>query len=256
MPASLANPLAKLGRADEHLAALDGEARAYAGRNPYSVTDEVRADGLHVARARVSEQPPLRLGLILGDVLYQWRSALDNLVWQLVLLNGKTPPGRHNSFPIVGKRESIGEQLRGVRDTHADFIERLQPYPSRTGPPARALTAIDTYVTADKHRAIHPALAVVTNPEAAARSFRREPVSSEFAFEFDPVGFGKPLKDGMDIAHVRFFGQPPEAKPKMEGTLTVEVAFGDAGLRLEALPSIRREVHAVIDRFRVDFPGE
>jgi hypothetical protein len=53
-------------------------------------------------RIHITEEPPFRLGLIFGDFLYNLRSALDNLITQLVLLAGNTP-GKHNQFPILDR---------------------------------------------------------------------------------------------------------------------------------------------------------
>jgi hypothetical protein len=76
------------------------------------------------------------------------------------------------------------------------------------------------------------------------RNFRREPVSAEFFFEFDPVGFGKPLEDGMDVAHLRFQIAGPQPQVKMESSLPVEIACGEDGLRMKALPTIRGRSNA------------
>lgn len=89
-PEPLTNTLAKLARADEHLHALDCEARAFGSREPYSIATE-RDAGTYLAQLAIREWPPLRLGVILGDVFYNWRSALDNMMYSLVQANNQTP---------------------------------------------------------------------------------------------------------------------------------------------------------------------
>lgn len=255
---SLDNSLAKLARADEHLGTLDAEAREFVNRDPYRVTSEGQreSDGSYVARLEIKEWPPLRLGLILGDVLYQWRSALDNMIHPLIRLNRQTP-GRRSSFPIFDKEkeyERLGaKRIRGVSKKHAAIIESLQPYPGRTDPTHRALAVVNEHCNADKHAAIHPTFGAFTKPEEAARSIRREPITTEFKLEFDPVGFGKPLEDGMEVARITPIGEPPETKPKLQVDLPVEIAFGERGLALKALPTIRGHIHAVVARFQSDF---
>lgn len=255
---SLTNTLAKLARADEHLGALDAEAREFAGLDPYSVvTDPQRdGDGAYVARLEVREWPPLRLGVILGDVLYNWRSALDNMIHPLVQLNRQTPGGR-SSFPIFDKErrfERMGKnRIGGVSKKHAAIIESLQPYPGRSDPEIAALALLNEHCNADKHAAIHPALGAFTEPEQAARNIRREPITAEFKFRFDPVGFYKPLEDGMEIARITPIGEPPETKPKLYIDLPAQIAFGERGLALVALPAIQRHIHAVVERFQPDF---
>lgn len=255
---TLTNTLAKLARADEHLAALHAEAREFASRDPYSVAAEGErdSDGAYVARLKVREWPPLRLGLIFGDVLYNWRSALDNMIHPLVRLNKQTP-GRRSSFPVFddeGRYETVGvKRIRGISDTHAAIIESLQPYPGRTDATIAALALVNEYCNADKHAAIHTTFGGFTEPEQAARNIRREPITTEFQFRFNPVGFGKPLEDDMEIARITPIGEPPQTQPKLYIDLPVEIAFGERGLKLAALPTIRRHIHAVVERFQPDF---
>jgi hypothetical protein len=72
--------------------------------------------------------------------------------------------------------------------------------------------------------------------------------------EFDPVGFGKPLEDGMDVAHLRFHATGPQPEVDMKAVAPVEIAFGERRLRAKALPSVRREVEVVVRAFEQDFP--
>jgi hypothetical protein len=260
---SLENPRAKLARADEHFAELHAVARAFTERDPYTIDDEIRPDGLHVSRVRISEYPPARLGLLFGEVLSNWRSALDNLAYQLILLNGRTPGERETvGFPIFDKERSfhaVGvKRIRGVRAEHAAIIEGLQPYSGRQDPTVRTLGILSAYHNADKHRAIFPSLGVFVNPHEFGRSFRREPIDNEFRLWIDPVGFGRPLQDGMELAHIRLLDPLPEPPPKLEATPTAEIAFGSADLRplrLKALPTMRWHVHVAVECFASDFPS-
>jgi hypothetical protein len=251
-PEQLTNTLAKLARADEHLHSLDCEARAFGSREPYSITTE-RRDGAYLARLTIREWPPLRLGLILGDVLYNWRSALDNMIHSLVLANDQTPT-RRNSFPIFQSQGDYNTRgvkcISGVNALHATVIESLQPYPDRADAAITALSLVNAHCNADKHAAIHPTFGAFTKPEDAARSIRREPVTTEFRFEFDPVGFNKPLEDGMTVARITPIGEPPQTKPRLSIHLPVEIAFGERGLALKALPAIRWHIHAIVSKFQ------
>ena len=251
-PEPLTNTLAKLARADEHLHSLDCEARAFGSREPYSVTTE-RKDGAYLARLTIREWPPLRLGVVLGDVLYNWRSALDNMIHSLVRANNQAPTLR-NSFPVLHSQrryDAVGvKRISGISAAHAAIIESLQPYPDRTDATIAALALVNAHCNADKHAAIHPTFGAFTKPEDAAHSIRREPVTTEFRFEFDPVGFNKPLQDGMTIARITPIGEPPQTKPRLSIHLPVEIAFGDRGLALKALPAIRWHIHAIVSRFQ------
>ena len=103
----------------------------------------------------------------LGEIFYNLRSALDHLVWQLVLANGKTP-GRDNSFPIIKNEDDWQTQktgkrwmLKGVSQSAEDTIQCLQPY---TGGiyfqfNVAAFRALHSLYNIDKHR--HLILAII-----------------------------------------------------------------------------------------------
>lgn len=251
-PEPLTNTSAKLARADEHLHSLDCAARTFGSREPYSITTE-RKDGAYIARLTIREWPPLRLGVILGDVFYNWRSALDNMIHSLIRANNQTPT-RRNSFPVLRSRSDYNAKgakyISGISAAHAAIIESLQPYPDRTDATISALALVNAHCNADKHAAIHPTFGAFTKPEDAARSIRRESVTTEFRFEFDPVGFNVPLQDGMTIARITPVGDPPQMKPRLSIHLPVEIAFGERGLALKAFPAIRWHIHAIVSQFR------
>lgn len=256
MEGSLTNPRAKLGRADEHLRELRDEIQAFVNTDPYAVVNEERAADLNVARLRVLDYPPLRLGLILGDVLANWRSALDNLANELVRLNGNDP-GTSRSFPIFSDEADFvrrgKRRIKGVSDEHAAIIEGLQPFQNDRDPTIRALFAVNDYVNADKHRAIHPTLTAITDARGYAGSFRRDGVDTDLNIEIDPVGFGRQLEDGLDLAHIKWPHPVPNPKPKMTAEFPIEIAFGERGLRFQALPEIRWHIHIAVECFAPDF---
>jgi hypothetical protein len=254
--ADLRDPRAKLARAEEHLQELVAEAREFAASDPYSVVNEERAADLDVALIREREPPPHRLGLIFGDVLANWRSALDNLANQLVLLN-QNDPGNSTSFPIFSSEADFArrgkKRIKGVSQKHAQIIEGLQPFRSGDDPTVRALATVNEHVVVDKHRAIHPTLSAVVNARGYAHSFRREDLTAEMYFEVDPVGFNKPLHDGMELAYIRWWPPVPNPKPRMTADFPVELGFGDKGLKLRALPEIGWQLKAVVECFAPDF---
>jgi hypothetical protein len=83
-------------------------------------------------RIHITEQPPLGLGLIFGDFLYNLRSALDNLVYQLAVRGAGVPSHYHPRFPILTIRRSgaprAAANLKGLRREHRQAIKALQPY--------------------------------------------------------------------------------------------------------------------------------
>jgi hypothetical protein len=113
----------------------------------------------HVERIHMSWQVPEWWAAGVGEVMYHLRSALDNLVWQLVLANGHEP-GNQNEFPIAEDpcwyEKRSGAKLRGVPDAARSVIENVQPY---KGPAeqlhAHPLWVIHNLNRIDKHHLLH-----------------------------------------------------------------------------------------------------
>ncbi len=254
-PASLNGPRAKLRRAQEHLEALDAEARAYGEREPYSVTRERDPlEGWQVAYFHIHEPPPIRLGIILGDFFYNLRSCLDHLAWQLVLLDGGTP-GDHTAFPVIRDfgnwKSGGGGVLKGIGKGHFDAIETLQPYPTRNDPCSRALEVVDTCCNRDKHKTLHPAFAVL-DPRPEALILQREPFFAANV-EVHYPGAGKPLEDGAEFARLHVTTPEPQPGAHMEVEFPIVLGFGESGLAIKSLPQIAMLIESVVEQFTPDF---
>ena len=98
--------------------------------------------------------------IIIGDFLHNTRSALDHLVWQLVIANGQIP-SNSNMFPICNDSLSFAHQISRGRlngiplQAHAR-IEALQPY--QRGKPLcdmHPLWILSELTNIDKHRSVN-----------------------------------------------------------------------------------------------------
>ena len=94
----------------------------------------------------------------IGEIVYNLRSALDHLVWQLVRDNGGQP-SRANMFPIVSleNRNNWGSvsknNLKGVSDAMKERIKGLQPFAGLGAPyDVTALSKLNHLSNVDKHR--------------------------------------------------------------------------------------------------------
>ena len=167
-PGAVVSPLegcrTKVARAGDHLESLRLETDRFTDENPWAMIVEAdAASGHHLirlrSRRRPPNDPPIRLSVIVGDVLHNLRSALDHLVWQLVILDGRTP-GRGNQFPVYDTAERFSQRghrdLAGLTPEHQAHIEALQPYDGRDG--FLLLRALATLNDMDKHRVVHAAL--------------------------------------------------------------------------------------------------
>jgi hypothetical protein len=133
-------------------------------------TDDVVAEpygeGSHTILYRAADVPsvPTQCAPIIGDVLYNLRSALDHFAWQLLRLDGQVPDAKHNpQFPIKdtalngkGRPRHITIQP-GIRDQRIlDALTAVQPYEmlAKYGQPlwGQTLWLVNELCNADKHR--------------------------------------------------------------------------------------------------------
>jgi hypothetical protein len=206
MAGSLEGVRLKVARASEHLDALAVEASNYLNSTPFEVVGQRQPDGETLPVFKVNHHPPLRLSLLLGDILHNLRSSLDHLTWQLVLEDGGTP-GRRTSFPILLKKGRQPLDIAGGVSAQAlTFIESLQPYNSPSGSPhEHPLQILSVLNNIDKHRTFN--IAVLSVSEVLqADLLTADGTGIYMTFQF-PTGVGKdgPITDGAIV------GRPPFA---------------------------------------------
>jgi len=157
---------AKIERAEELRVALEDEIRAFEADLVAQIENEKRpAAGQEIWVFR-GETPsvPISWSIRIGEFLYNLRSGLDHLVWQLVLANGEMP-GTRNQFPIYRDENKYDREsrsrLRGVSDDAAEIIRELQPFVGRRDD----LWRLQSLGNFDKHRHLNLGTAIVDDPE-------------------------------------------------------------------------------------------
>jgi hypothetical protein len=162
-----------------------GEIEAEALKNDIDAfTEHLRTDGLGTTRCEY--QPnyhrfavildsihvvefPQRWGLRLGNIVHNYRSALDHIAWTLVC-QGKTPPPtltdaqrRSVMFPLQVDRSKfnagIQRQFPGVGRAELAKVRRYQPFNTRKRGGTAALAILERLSRFDKHRSIQPVAA-------------------------------------------------------------------------------------------------
>lgn len=165
---ALLGPVLKLNRAEEHLHAIKDLVDEFARSDFYeSVTKPHRKErGVLVVRARNVRQPPPEISLLVGECVFNFRSALDQIAFAMA--SGYTKPlpksfAKSSAFPIYNNGPQYrgrggppaSRKIRGMSRRGRAAIERLQPYHRRKNPRLRALWRLEELSNIDKHRLIH-----------------------------------------------------------------------------------------------------
>ncbi len=152
----MSDPKLKLDHARGHLDRLQSELVEFERFRPFQHVRDWDEEGVaYVYRAQVNREPPPAVGLLIGDVLHNIRSALDHLVWELDDRDADLK--RETEFPIFLEQERYQKgALRKVAGLSADaqsIVENFQPYHSPT-PDLHLLWVLHALNNLDKHRTI------------------------------------------------------------------------------------------------------
>lgn len=155
---------AKIGRAREHFNFLKGDFQRFINSHPYATRQEFKPDtGKTFLVYYPTAALPTSWSLVVGELLYNLRSALDHVVYDLGTgvsmsefpifnekrlffepkRNGKTPTNRSGLYKIRGITNKRARRL----------IEEMQPYHVRQG--TALLWVLHELNNIDKHRTLH-----------------------------------------------------------------------------------------------------
>jgi hypothetical protein len=247
MTASLSGVHLKLKQAKLHLDALNARLDEANRGHLYGLVCEPDAQPgqylVKVEKVASDEDWPL----ILGDVIHNLHTALDHLVWQLVLANGKTPSSR-NEFgtyqdPGLFDGPEGDKDFQGVHRDAQAVIRAVQPFrQGDEGPKGnyRPLWLLRGLEIVDKHRLIHTVALV---PEEITLTFREASTGPVEMFDLS----GRILEDGTQVCRIASDFKP---KVEMNSSLSLLVFLEETELtpRLPwgVLDAMRDEVERVV----------
>lgn len=156
----------KLNRAEAHLHSVMAMINEFFRTEFFETSTEIDRRGRLIGRAINVKQPPPELSVLIGDCVFNYRSALDQLAYALAAGNTDQLPdsyARTSAFPIYqtgpkyrGRRGRPARvRMRGMSATAQAVIERLQPFHRRKYPELRLLWMLEELSNVDKHRLVH-----------------------------------------------------------------------------------------------------
>jgi hypothetical protein len=172
----LDGPRGKLVRAVQVADSLEARCSAYAEENPYRLRCRFEGD---VHYAYLDGRPPPRyLGLILGEMIHDLRSALDQVAWQLALshvgpenLEDRRVAGLI-TYPISYSPEQFrkNKALRYFDGPAVELMEKRQPYHNADSHLVNPLAIVQEWSNDDKHRVLTPSLGRLATDDVGFRS--------------------------------------------------------------------------------------
>jgi hypothetical protein len=150
---------AKIARAKEHLDSLYTDAGVFFEMTKRNFVLKSNGQEAWIVHWVEDSFPPIRLGVLLGECVYNMRSALDNLVCGLIRTKGARVACKGTQFPICSTAKSWNDNwqkdLKGVEPAAQRMIKDLQPcFRIPASPENDPLSVLNVLCNSDKHRAL------------------------------------------------------------------------------------------------------
>ena len=232
--ADLTGIRAKLRRAKEHQNTLKTEFSIWVEQHANTRRFQIRRDSSwYVVTGEPFPQLDIRFCIIAGDLVHNLRSALDHLVWQLVIRDGQEP-SRRNEFPICYSQKRFRDDVKfrknkpklsvlyGIMvDGDAwTIIEKAQPYVSLL-PEENLIGLIGRLSSLDKHRTLYVQMPMVGDIKDAI-SWSPEAILLEERIGVQALSFEHPT----EVVRYRF-ADNPYPNVQVKGGLPISPTIGE-----------------------------
>ena len=230
----------KLERAGTHVDSLDKTFDHWLQQPPFTVTkDSDPQNGDQIWR--VSSEPTLpepQLQPLIGDILHNYRAALDHLAWALVKRNGATP-GEKTAFPLSRSGDHFRRwgktNLLGMSADAKSAIKRLQPCFSPDPSHVLWLSSLDYLSIVDNHR-----------------HFNMTVTASDGGKLLRPLAEGITIHEG-SIVDGTVLCRIPQSEVGVEYTSVPGLAFAEGPPRNASVQSILFGIREITTQLLTDF---
>lgn len=185
-------------------------------------------------------EPNPAFGVWVGELVHDVRSALDQIVYSLVIDNNRDP-GEHTQFPIYDSKTNwindieerdatrVPSPIAGVTDDQFTLIKAAQPYHlAHKKRPGHPLMQLKRMSNVDKHRTLHVAAIRASTPTRVVY----EPRGYMTILKKQFVRAGTLVQTGTEIGRVKrsLVTRPPldmQVKIRIQGV--TELVFMEEG---------------------------
>ena len=245
----------KILRAMKHRQPIEEAIADYRSRHPYTKIIQPNS----APQLKITEQPPIEIAIIAGEILYQLRSALDHLFFDLVRKNFIGPfclkELKRIQFPLLPERPKgivspvpieafkFPYYVRIAPD-HFALIEGLQPYHHGAGF-HELMRMLHVFSNIDKHRYLQTGIAVIN---------RRHTIISKEGFTDSVVV--PMLQDGAELYEPAHFNLGSDSAMEVQDEYAIEIAFDEpefGPLQTAPIEKITHGLPALIFSISVQF---
>jgi len=219
-----------------HLESLKERVQGFIDGNPYGVVADY--DGQTekcVLRTQVFDHPPQDWGIIIGDIVHNLRSALDQLVWQLALLQTSTPYDRA-AFSITTTpnryRDNGRRLVQDLTPRQEALIKWFQPYRRGNKTESDFLWLLHDINNTDKHRVIQTIGTVFAMQGLGFGNMRGFDL-----YNMNVYG-GQRLEDGAPVADFTLVQTAPDAYMDMHPEITPNIEFDEGSSAVKDMPLV------------------
>ena len=225
----------KLRRSIVHLKHLERTIKRFLNGNANEVVNDFQSEPGYLIVKVISYRPPPRsCSLLIGDVLYHQRAALDYTACELARYNEQVVDD-HVEYPIFLDRDDFRNPVSGqltpaivsriglLAQQHQTIIEEQQPFQQQYGEPEDdPLAILYRLSNYDRHQFLH-LTSVITN--ASFHDFT--PTEAAARFEQVSVSYGA-FKSEAEVAKFRI-RDGPELDVHVQSNVRFDVAFDEKG---------------------------
>ena len=221
----LAHFRARLNRAADLYRQVGSAWEAYLERHPHRLVIKMHSGGRGQLLMERLIPLPEDVALLLGEYLYQLRSALDNCLYAVAIIAAGTapPPGANTlQWPICDTADAFEKQrwrLKHLPEGLVGALEHIQPYRAEL-PSWNSLRLLNDLARVDRHRALHlVALTTAESKVVADNSYIRN-------VEFNSGD----IHDGDALLTFEFSGEGLPSRQHIDGDFEFEVDIADIEL--------------------------
>jgi hypothetical protein len=217
----------KLAWAREHLRTLHAAIDAFINDEAYEARVERRTNAHdYIVRFYVKKEIPAEWSLIVGDIIHNARSALDNLTYALVLAHHGTPTDKevvNIQFLLAdGQKDFADRAIKNLGLMSPDAqaaMQRLQPCYRQDKSVRHWLSVLRDLSNVDKHR--HLILTYATAVKSSVDiKINGKPFGTVLGEDIGTLKNGAILAAGEIVG-----GLPLDAEVEMRANVSVQISF-------------------------------